>query len=212
MSTTYTYRHVACVGFRADFTDQRRARNLGEVLDLLHGEALIVSVLALVEALVQHNAGLLDALSLRQRLIRSRAEQETIPQLLGDLSECSIAALVVLVKVPNQHNLVRRLELLERLAGAEQRDCGHALLGHVRDNGLRLAWALVGGDIVRAAEDLESGVALDAILLAEILLLGAVDFGEGDLLVFERRGGFFVLGGEGFAVAAPGCEDWEALR
>ena len=72
---------------------------------------------------------------------------------------------------------------------------------------MRLAGAGVGLDVLGATEDLESRVALDAVGLAEVLLLGAVDLGELDLLVFEGGGRFLVLGGEGLAVAAPWRED-----
>lgn len=43
--------------------------------------------------------------------------------------------------------------------------------------------ARVWGDVVQPTEDLERRVALDAILLAQILLLGAVDLGELDVLL-----------------------------
>ena len=72
---------------------------------------------------------------------------------------------------------------------------------------MSFARALVGRDVLGAAEDLQGRVAFDAKLLAEVLLLGAVDFGECNVLVLERCGGLFVLGREGFAVAAPWCED-----
>lgn len=66
---------------------------------------------------------------------------------------------------------------------------------------------MVGLDVLGAAEDLEGRVALDAEALAEVLLLGAVDLGERDVLVLERGGGLLVLGSERLAVAAPWCED-----
>jgi hypothetical protein len=68
---------------------------------------------------------------------------------------------------------------------------------------------LVGLDIVGAAEDLESGVSLYSVALAQLLLLGAVDLGERDSLVLELGSGLLVLGSEGLAVAAPGREDWK---
>lgn len=61
--------------------------------------------------------------------------------------------------------------------------------------------------VVDTAEDLESGVSLDAVALAQLLLLGAVDLCEGNILVLELGGGLFVLGSEGLAVSAPGSED-----
>lgn len=202
-----TYSHVTSIRLWSNLTNQWCRCGLRKLLDRFRSEALSESVLALVEALVQYNAGLGHTLSLRQRLVRRRTEQEAIPQLLCHLGKGSITALVVLVEVSHHHNLVRRLELLERFAGAEYGDRRHALLGHIGDNGLRLARALVGRHVFGAAEDLEGRVALDAIFLAEILLGGAVDLCELDGFVFEAGRGFFVLGGKGFAVAAPGCED-----
>lgn len=70
-----------------------------------------------------------------------------------------------------------------------------------------LALALVGSDVVKAAEDLESRVALNAMLLAEVGLLCAVDLGDLDVLLLERGGSLLILGGESLAVAAPRGED-----
>lgn len=70
-----------------------------------------------------------------------------------------------------------------------------------------LALARVGSDIVKATEDLEGGVTLDALVFAEVGLLGAVNLGELDVLLLESCGGLLVLGGEGLAVTAPGSKD-----
>lgn len=73
-----------------------------------------------------------------------------------------------------------------------------------------LTLARVGLDVLEATEDLESGVALNTVVAAEVLLLGAVDLGESDVLLLEAGGSLLVLGGEGLAVTAPGSEDcWE---
>lgn len=76
--------------------------------------------------------------------------------------------------------------------------------GNVR---IGLALALVGGDVIQAAEDLEGGVALHAEGLAEIGLLCAVNLGELDVLLLQCSGSLLVLGGKGLAVAAPRGED-----
>lgn len=70
-----------------------------------------------------------------------------------------------------------------------------------------LALTAVGSDVVKATEDLEGGVTLNAVGLAEVSLLSAVDLGEADVLLLEGGGSLLVLGGEGLAVAAPGSED-----
>jgi hypothetical protein len=70
-----------------------------------------------------------------------------------------------------------------------------------------LALARVGSDIVKATEDLEGGVTLDALVFAEVGLLSAVNLGKLDVLLLESCGGLLVLGGEGLAVAAPGSKD-----
>jgi hypothetical protein len=61
--------------------------------------------------------------------------------------------------------------------------------------------------VVDTAEDLESGVSLDAVALAQLLLLGAVNLCEGNVLCLELGSGLFVFGSEGLAVSAPGSED-----
>ena len=70
-----------------------------------------------------------------------------------------------------------------------------------------LALARVGSDVLEATEDLEGGVTLNAVVLAEVGLLSAVDLGESDVLLLEGSGSLLVLGGEGLAVTAPGSED-----
>ena len=72
-----------------------------------------------------------------------------------------------------------------------------------------LAGTSVGRDDVKATEDLEGGVALNAVVLAEISLINAVDLGKLDVLLLESGGSLLVLGGESLAVATPGSEDWE---
>lgn len=71
-----------------------------------------------------------------------------------------------------------------------------------------LALTTVGSDVVKTTEDLEGGVTLNAVGLAEVSLLSAVDLGEADVLLLEGGGSLLVLGGEGLAVAAPGSEDY----
>jgi hypothetical protein len=59
---------------------------------------------------------------------------------------------------------------------------------------LRLAGALVRRDGVLAAEHLQGRVSLDAMLLADFLLDGAVDLGQIDVLLGEGFGSLLVLG------------------
>jgi hypothetical protein len=78
-----------------------------------------------------------------------------------------------------------------------------------RDARSSLALALVGRDVVKATEDLESGVTLDAVLLAEIGLLCAVHLRQLDALVFKLCRGILVLWGKRLAVTAPRGVDWD---
>lgn len=71
-----------------------------------------------------------------------------------------------------------------------------------------LALARVGSDILKATEDLEGGVTLDALVFAEVGLLSAVNLGELDVLLLEGCSGLLILGGEGLAVTAPGSKDY----
>jgi len=206
-----TYGHVAGVGLRTNLADQGSGSGLGELGDGLGGEAILESALALVELLVENNGGLLDALGLGQSLVGSGTKEERVPELLSDGGEGSVARLVVGGEVADQNDLVGGLELLERAAALEERDRREGLLGHVGDNGSGLARALVGLDIVGTAEQLESRVSLHAVALAQLLLLGAVNLCERNLLVLELSSGLLVLGGEGLAVAAPGREDYEEI-
>lgn len=67
--------------------------------------------------------------------------------------------------------------------------------------------ALVGSDVVKATEDLEGGVALHTVLLAEVGLFCAVDLDELDVLLLQSGGRLFVFWGEGLAVTAPWGKD-----
>lgn len=74
-----------------------------------------------------------------------------------------------------------------------------------------LALTSVGSNVLKAAEDLEGGVTLNAVVLAEVGFLSAVDLGELDVLLLEGSGSLLVLGGESLAVAAPGSEDYRGV-
>ena len=69
--------------------------------------------------------------------------------------------------------------------------------------------ALVGADVVETTEDLEGGVALNTVGLAEIGLLCAVDLDELDALLLQCSGSLLVLGGERLAVTTPWCEEFD---
>jgi hypothetical protein len=74
----------------------------------------------------------------------------------------------------------------------ELSDGREALLVHVRDNAVGLAGTVVvGGNTV--AEHLEGGVAVNVVLLANILLNSAVDLGKLDAGLLEDGGGLLVL-------------------
>lgn len=168
---------------------------------------LLERVLALVKALVQHNSRLLDALEFREIGIRGRAEHKVIPELFRHTGESGIALFVVCRKVSNQDNFVRRLELFQRRLRLQERYRGHGLLGHVRNDRLSFSRTGVRGAVLESPEDFDSRVALDVEFRAEVLVLGAVDFGKCNVLVLQRCGCFLILGGERFAVAAPWCEN-----
>jgi hypothetical protein len=60
----------------------------------------------------------------------------------------------------------------------------------------------VGRDVLLSTEDLESRVSLNAIILAELRLLCAVNLDERNVLLLEGCGSLLVLGSESLAVAA----------
>ena len=65
----------------------------------------------------------------------------------------------------------------------------------------------IGDDVVRSSEHLEGGVPFHTIVFAEICLLRAVDFCDGDALLLKCSCSLFVLGCQGLAVSAPGGKD-----
>ena len=207
MDAISTYCHVAGVGLGANLANEGSRGGLGELGDGLLGEAILEGALALVELLVENNGGLLDAGSLGESLVRGGAEEEGVPELLSDSGVGSVAGLVVGGEVANEDDLVGSLELLVGLGGLEDGDGREGLLGHIGDDGVGLAGTLVRLVVVDTAEDLESGVSLDTIALAQLLLLGAVNLCEGNVLGLELGSGLFVFGSEGLAVSAPGSED-----
>ncbi|KAF5125953.1 hypothetical protein E5D57_010647 [Metarhizium anisopliae] len=198
--------HVVSIGLRANLSDERSGSSLGKFLNGLSVKLLSVGVLALVEGLVQNNRGELDTLGFGNSSLVDTAEQIVVTELLGNSGEGLVGGLVIGSKVGDDNNLVGRLELLEGILGQE-RNGRQRLLDHVRGDGSSLALAIVGGDIVNAAENLEGGITLDAVLLAEFSFFSAVNLGELDVLFFQSGSSLLVFGGEGFAVSAPRGED-----
>lgn len=198
--------HVSGVGLGADLTNERGRGDLGELADSIRIEGLGKDVLAVIEGLVEDEAGLLDTLSLGKGGVVGGSEEEVVTETIGDRGEGLVGGLVVGGKVGDEDDLVGGLELLESVL-CDVGDGGESLLGHVRDQAVGLALSTVGRDILGAAEDFEGGVALNAVLLAQILLLCAVDLDEGDVLLLKCGSRRLVLGSKCFAVAAPWCED-----
>ena len=173
-----TYRHIIGVGFRADLADQRSRGSLSELGHGILGEFLLENGLALIERLVENNGGLHDALGLGESDVRSGTEEEVVSMRLGDFGEGGVGRLVVSAEVANDDDFVGRLELIEGGGGGEERNGGEGLLGHVRDDGVGFPSTAIRRDVLRASEDLERGVSLDAVGLAKVGLDGAVDFSE----------------------------------
>ena len=206
-----TYGHVAGVRLGADLSDQRDRGRLGKGCDGVDVKLVLERRLSVVKRLVEDNGGLLDSLGLGEGSIARGAEQEVVPELRGNGAVRLVGSLVVGGKVGNQDDLVGSLELVEgRLV--DQGDGGQGLLGHVRDNGGRLPLPAVRLHAVQPAEDLEGGVALDAVLLAKVCFFGAVNLCQGNLLLLERRCCLLVFGRQGLAMATPWGEDWLPTR
>lgn len=201
--------HVAGIGVGANLTDEGGGGGLGELLNGLGVELLSEDSLALVEVLVEDDGRGGDTLSLGESGIAAGTEGVLVAELIGDLGEGLVGGLVSSVEVGDNDNLVGLLELLNVVLG-EGRDGGKGLLDHVGGDGSSLALALVGGDDVEATEDFEGRVTLNAVLLAQLGLLSAIDLSELDVLLLEGGSSLLVLGGKGLAVAAPRGEDWRA--
>ena len=202
--------HVASVCLGANLANEGSGSDLSEGLDGLSVELLGEDILAVVERLVKDKTGLLDTLSLGESGVVGGTEEVVVTETVGDRVEGLVGGLVVGGEVSDEDDLVGGLELLECVLG-DLRDGGQSLLGHVGDQRVGLTLTAIWRDAVEAAEDLEGGVTLNTVLLAEILLLCAVDLDELDVLLLQCRGSGLVLGGKGLAVAAPWCEDWMVL-
>lgn len=198
--------HVSGVGLGANLTNEGCGGDLGEVADSVRIEGLGEDVLAVVEGLVEDETGLLDTLSLGQSSVVGGTEEEVVTETVGDRGKGLVGGLVVGGEVGDEDDLVGGLELLECVLG-DFGDGGESLLGHVGDQAVGLALSTVGRDILGATEDLEGGVALNAVLLAQICLLCAVDLDEGNVLLLKCGSRRLVLGSKRLAVAAPWRED-----
>lgn len=81
---------------------------------------------------------------------------------------------------------------------------GNLLLDPAHDGGLGSSSSVFGGLSVH--KPFKSGESLDSVSACKLFVFSGIDVREGDLglEVLEGGGGFFVLGGEGLAVSAPG--------
>ena len=198
--------HVASVCLGANLANEGSGSNGSEALDGLSIELLGEDILAVVERLVEDETGLLNTLSLGESGVVGGTEEVVVAEAAGDRVEGLVGGLVIGGEVGDEDDLVGGLELLECVLG-DLGDGGQSLLGHVRDQPVGLALTAVGRDVVEATEDLQGGVALNTVLLAEFRLLCTIDLDELDVLLLECGGSGLVLGGERLAVAAPWCED-----
>ncbi|KAI6760212.1 hypothetical protein HG531_013413 [Fusarium graminearum] len=202
--------HVTSVCLRANLTNEGSSGSRDESRDGLLLKLLCEGVLALIESLVDNQGGGLDTLSLGNSGVVDATEEVGVTETLSKLGEGLVGALVIGVEVSNDNDLVGGLELLEGVL-CEDGNSGEGLLDHIAievDLPSSLALTGVGSDILKATEDLEGGVTLNAVLLAEVRLLSAVNLGEPDVLLLEGSGSLLVFGGKGLAVTAPGSENY----
>lgn len=108
-----TYSHVGRVGLGADLTDQRNRGGVGKSGDGILGELLLEGVLALVEALVKNDRGLLDTLGLGQSGVAGGTEEVVVAEAVGGSGESLVGSLVVGGEVTDQDDLVGGLEVLD---------------------------------------------------------------------------------------------------
>jgi hypothetical protein len=168
-----TGRHVSLVGVWADLTNQWGGSSLGELGDLLSLKLAIEDNLAFIEGLVENNSWGLNTLRLGESGIGGDTEEVVVTERVGDTVENLVRGLVVLSKVGNNDNLIGLLEVVMR-GDIELGDGWERLLGHVGNNGIRLAWAGVCLVVVDSTEDLDGWVALNLESLAKIGFLGTV--------------------------------------
>lgn len=84
-------------------------------------------------------------------------------------------------------------------------DCDSPEARFVTEPDLRRSFssALVRLDVVKTTEDLDGRIAFDTVLLAQVGLDGTVNLGQGDVLLFQLCGSFFILWCQSLAVATP---------
>lgn len=108
-----TYSHVGRVGLGTDLTDQRNGGGVGKGGDGILGELLLEGVLALVEALIKNDRGLLDTLGLGQSGVAGGTEEVVVAEAVGGSGESLVGSLVVGGEVTDQDDLVGGLEVLD---------------------------------------------------------------------------------------------------
>ncbi len=190
----------------AELVDERDGLRLEEVVDLLLRERLGVELhLGLVKLAVDDKGGRRDTGLLGDGGVVDHAKQVVVAQVVGDGRDGGEVLVVRGVEEGDGDDAVLGLEL-RKAVGGDGGECGERLLLHVRDDAVSLAVAVVVRGAA-GAEDLEGGEALDAVLGAQLVLLGAVDLGELDAVGDELGGRLFVLGSERLAVTAPGRKE-----
>ena len=72
----------------------------------------------------------------------------------------------------------------------------------------RFPLSLVCGDVIRPSEYLDGGIAFHAIVFAQVGFLCAVNLDQGNVFLFQRGSGLFVLRSQSLAMAAPGGKEF----
>lgn len=132
-ATKRPYRHVGRVCLGTDLADKRDGVDLCKLCDSLVGKRAIKNILALIEALVQHNTRDFDAFCLCEGRVRGGTKDKVLTHGLCDSVKGLVGGLVIGGKISDDNNLVSGLEVIESL-GVEEGHGRHGLLGHVRDD------------------------------------------------------------------------------
>jgi len=74
-----------------------------------------------------------------------------------------------------------------------------------------IRWSLsstgIGLDVVRTSENLDCRISFYTIVFAEVCLFSAVNLDQGNVLLLEGGGSFFILRSQSLAMATPRSEE-----
>lgn len=197
--------------FVVEVNDQGQRLHLGELLQVFLVQLTLEHGLLVVEGLEQNHSIVLSLVLGNHIGIAAHTKDERV-QGVGDFGEGLGLLRFQVLEESNDGDLVVLKELLGISDAGQILGWWAGLLGHPGNDVSGLAATAVL-HWRAAAEELQSGVATDGVLLGQLTLDGGIDLGQldGRLLLGQLLGSLGVLGSQSFAVSAPWgvCKDSE---